>query len=177
LEPEGAYAVRFDPDYSLNQKMKGKLPTHIQWQNPDGSARTMMDLPILPGVRPAKAGDSLAVLLVPPAFPSYSWDNVDAVWQLLRFGPAILCVAVGLWLGRRNGFSRKAQAGWAVFHLLLGLPGLMAFLAVQEWTVRETCVNCKKRRAVDREHCEHCGAGFPAAEKTGTEIFEPLEAV
>mgnify|MGYP001160529373 CR=1 FL=1 len=32
----------------------------------------------------------------------------------------------------------------------------------------------KRLRLVDREQCEHCGAGFAPPEKTGTEVFEPL---
>jgi len=46
---------------------------------------------------------------------------------------------------------------------------------VQEWPARVVCPQCKKRRTVDRENCEHCGAPFPPPEKNGTEIFVPLE--
>jgi hypothetical protein len=82
---------------------------------------------------------------------------------------------VGLWLGWRYRFSFAAQAGWAVFLLLFGLPGLLAFLSVQEWPAREACPNCKKPRVVDRAQCEHCEANFAPPEKTGTEVFEPLQ--
>jgi predicted amidophosphoribosyltransferase len=60
------------------------------------------------------------------------------------------------------------------FILVAGLPGLMAFGCVQEWPARVTCPHCQKRRVVDHETCEHCGAPFPPAEKNGTEIFEAL---
>ncbi len=69
-----------------------------------------------------------------------------------------------------------AQAGWAVFHVLFGVPGLLAFLSVQEWPAREACPNCKRLRLVDRAQCEHCGADFAPPEKTGTEVFAPLGA-
>ncbi len=88
--------------------------------------------------------------------------------------PAMICVAFGWWLGRRHHFTTKAQAGWGFFHLIFGLPGLLAFLAVQEWPMKESCPKCKKLRAVDREQCEYCGAEFAPPAKTGTEIFEPL---
>jgi hypothetical protein len=77
------------------------------------------------------------------------------------------------WLGRRYHFSFVAQVSWVGFIVLTGIPGLLAFLSVQEWPARESCPQCHKPRLVDREHCEHCGAEFPPPEKTGTEIFEP----
>jgi hypothetical protein len=90
--------------------------------------------------------------------------------------PAVLCAMIGWGLGRRHDFPARAQAGWVVFHLFFGLPGLLAFLSVQEWPARETCPNCKKLRVVDREKCPHCGAAFAPPEKNGTEIFAPLAA-
>jgi hypothetical protein len=96
---------------------------------------------------------------------------------LLSWGSAVLvCLPIGWWLGRRYRFSFAAQAGWAVFHVLFGVPGLLAFLSVQEWPAREACPNCKKLRVVDRPQCEHCGADFAPPEKTGTEVFAPLQA-
>ena len=56
------------------------------------------------------------------------------------------------------------------------MPGLLAFLSVQEWPAREACPNCKRLRMVDRAQCEHCGADFAPPEKTGTEVFAPLAA-
>ena len=91
-------------------------------------------------------------------------------------GAVLVCLPVGWWLGRRYQFSLAAQAGWAVFHLLCGVPGLLAFLSVQEWPAREACPNCKRLRVVDRAQCEHCGADFAPPEKTGTEVFAPLVA-
>ena len=88
----------------------------------------------------------------------------------------LVCLPIGWWLGRRYRFSLAAQVGWAMFHLICGVPGLLAFLSVQEWPAREACPNCKKLRVVDRAQCEHCGAPFAPPEKTGTEVFAPLGA-
>jgi hypothetical protein len=94
---------------------------------------------------------------------------------LLSWASAILvCLPIGFWLGRRYQFSIAAQAGWAVFLLLFGVPGLLAFLSVQEWPAREACPNCKRLRLVDRAQCKHCGAEWAPPEKTGTEVFAPL---
>jgi hypothetical protein len=88
----------------------------------------------------------------------------------------LVCLPVGLWLGRRYQFSIAALAGWAVFHLLFGVPGLLAFLSVQEWPAREPCPHCKRPRLVDRPQCARCGADWPPPEKAGTEVFAPLQA-
>ena len=58
-----------------------------------------------------------------------------------------------------------------------GFPGFLAFLSLQEWPAREPCPNCQRLRNVDREKCEHCGAGFAPPETKGTEIFERVEMV
>jgi hypothetical protein len=86
----------------------------------------------------------------------------------------LISALVGWVLGRRYNFNAKAQVGWALFHLISGFPGLLAFLGVQEWPARKPCPACKRLRTVDREHCEHCEALFAAPEKEGTELFEPV---
>lgn len=175
LEPTNTFAVKFDPDYLLNQASGGKLRSHIKWVNADGSVHNTVELPNLPELRrPPNLAEQLAVVLAPLAMPFWSWDEPLRIWNQLRIGLVVLWVWAGWWLGRRNHFPPTAQVAWAVHHLLFGLPGLLAFLAVQEWPARESCRNCKQSRAVDREQCEHCGADFAPPAKTGTEIFEPL---
>ncbi len=174
LVPTNTFAVRFDPDYLLNKESGGKLLSRVEWVNADESIRNTMDLPKLSEPAQLRLAERFVIPLMPPAFPLWSWDEPYRTWNLLRIIPAILCVWVGWWLGRRNNLTLKAQTGWGIFHLLFGLPGLLAFLAVQEWPAKESCPGCKKTRVVDRERCEHCGANFAPPEKTGTEIFEPL---
>ena len=88
----------------------------------------------------------------------------------------LVCLPVGWWLGRRYRLPVGARLGWALIHLVFGLPGLLAFLSVQEWPAREACPNCKRLRVVNRARCEHCGGEFAPPEKTGTEVFAPLGA-
>jgi len=131
-------------------------------------------LPKLPEVQRDTREEQFLLVLTPPAVPFYSGEKQYRVANVLRFVPAILCVLVGWSLGRRNNFTLKRQAGWAIFHLLCGIPGLLAFLAVQEWSPKEICSSCKKLRVVRRENCEHCGSKFAPPSRIGTEIFEPL---
>ena len=84
----------------------------------------------------------------------------------------LLWVPLGLWLGWRYGFSGRSQATWALFILLFGVAGFLAFVAVQEWPARKRCPGCGRLRVVTNQLCEHCGQPFPPPPKTGAEIFE-----
>ena len=175
LDPTNTYAVRFDPDHLLHRESGGNIPTHIKWFNADGLISHAMDLPKLPEMEFDNVGQRFLYALAPPAFPFYTWEKSYRAAHALRLMSAILCAAIGWWLARRYNFAQRAKLGWAFFHFAFGIPGLLAFLAVQEWPAREACPNCKKLRVVNREQCEHCTAPFAPPEKTGTEIFVPLE--
>jgi hypothetical protein len=116
-------------------------------------------------------------LLVPPLpifYQLLGWQLIPWSMVEISLGMAVVCAFAGWLIGRRYHFSFGTQLGWAVFHLLCGLPGFLAFLSVKEWPAREACPACKKMRLVENARCEHCAAGFAPAEKNGTEIFEPL---
>jgi hypothetical protein len=134
-----------------------------------------------PAVQRSFAGWSfwLSALFVPPVPLFYFLLGWKAAWLILlltkiSFGMAIVCALTGWWLGRRYQFSTGTQIKWAIFHLLAGLPGFIAFLSVQEWPARESCPHCRKLRVVNRVQCEHCGEAFAPVEKDGTEIIEKL---
>ena len=186
LERPGQFALWIGPSYRAQQETIGSLTNHVMWLASDQGVVRSAELPASPPYRAVDEPEAAAVCAVaPPALlmmlphlPFGGWLAELARGQSrISWAVAILvCVPIGLWLGRRYRFSFAAQAGWAVFHLLFGVPGLLAFLSVQEWPAREACPNCKRLRVVDRAQCEHCGADFAPPEKTGTEIFAPLEA-
>ena len=45
--------------------------------------------------------------------------GADSAWRRRRW----FWVPLGLWLGRRHNFRLQPRLGWAVFHLLCGIPG------------------------------------------------------
>jgi hypothetical protein len=184
LEATNRFALWLNANEQTNKVMGWSLPSHIVWLAAGQGALESTNLPSLSGYRgwTPTLTERLLRSVVPPAFysaPVFLY-GVDAfrnfLWKdlLISVVAAVVCAAVGWCIGRRYHFAVGCQLKWAGFHLLFGLPGLLGFLSVQEWPVRETCPSCKKLRGVDREHCEHCGAGFAPPEKTGTEIFEPL---
>jgi hypothetical protein len=95
------------------------------------------------------------------------WWDVGASVTL-----SVVCAGIGWGLGRRHHFGVGCQCRWVLFHLIFGLPGLVAFFSAQEWPAQEPCAQCKKPRPVNRDHCEHCGADFAPPARNGTEIFE-----
>jgi hypothetical protein len=186
LEPRGQFALWIEPSFRVWEQSKEALPIRSLWLAADKGVVRSMDLPGLPYRHSTpQPADLLTGSLIPlPLLVIVDFFMKSAglgrvpQWLLLLNGAvaAFVWLPIGWWLGRRYRFSLAAQTGWAVFHLLFGVSGLLAFLSVQEWPAREACPNCKKLRAVDHAQCEHCGAGFAPPEKTGTEVFAPLGA-
>jgi ABC-type transport system involved in multi-copper enzyme maturation permease subunit len=186
LMPPGQFALWIAPGGRWDAETRAKHPGHVMWIARDQGVLKSLDLPALPVARYVpRPGERLLSFVMPPALlaalpvgPMWVWGT-GIPRELLLFscaGAVLVCLPIGLWLGRRYHFSIAAQAGWAVFHLLFGVPGLLAFLSVQEWPAREPCPNCHRPRLVDRSQCRRCGAGWSPPEKTGTEVFAPLQA-
>jgi len=84
----------------------------------------------------------------------------------------ILCALLTVYEARRYAFSRLSTWAWAIFVLLTGVPGLLAFVGANEFPLRQPCHSCGRKRVVTREDCEHCGAPFPPPAHDGTEVLE-----
>lgn len=171
------FAVWFDPDYQLNQKVGWTMPIHIVWLGEDDAVSKSVDLALIRPDEETYWPDKLATALLPPPVHVEFNDKIYQSWNLLSYALALICSAIGWTLVRRYNYSSRASIGWTLFIFLLGIAGLLTLLCVQEWPVREICPKCKKLRAVDRESCEHCEAPFLPSEKNGTEIFTPLVKV
>jgi hypothetical protein len=181
LEPAGQYAIWASEIVRTNSPAGASPPVLVTWFGSGQGAPQSVELPALAQSHEWPTLQKLLSASVPPVFVAmtplldgHPWPSTIPK-ELLRISliVALACVPVVWWLGRRYHFSFVAQVSWVGFIVLTGIPGLLAFLSVQEWPARESCPQCRKPRLVDREHCEHCGAEFPPPEKTGTEIFEP----
>jgi len=186
LKPPGQFMAWMAPDYEENERAEWKLPIHVSWLVGDQGVVKRAEVASLPPYRSEPGlSEELLAAAMPPALVATvhlmteSFRLPRLPERLLAFSwvsAVLVCVPIGWWLGRRYRFTLGAQAGWAVFHLLFGLPGLLAFLCVQEWPARVPCPNCQRLRLVDRAQCEHCATDFAPPEKTGTEVFAPLGA-
>ena len=87
-----------------------------------------------------------------------------------------LLSAVLAWLiARRCVLSVRDRWLWAFGIFWLGPYGIFMLLALREWPVRVPCPNCGRKRSVQRELCEYCGAEFVRPLPDGTEIFDRAE--
>jgi ABC-type transport system involved in multi-copper enzyme maturation permease subunit len=182
LEADAEFVLQFHP---LRNGAAGEastnMPVHFKWIGADHQVSKTLELPQAPF--PQNFADKWLGLVAPPGVLMVAlavdkdFRRIAGDWRLFQFSlaaVAIGCMAIGWSLGRRYNFSLRSRVGWAVFHLLTGLPGLLAYIAIQEWPARVRCPNCSKLRIVTRETCVHCGSAFPPPEKVGIEIFEPL---
>ena len=185
LDPPGEFALWLAPAYGENERTGRRTPTRVEWLVEDRGVVRTAELPPLPRAEfRITVEEGLMFGVMPPvAWMVAKWINAHTSELLpppvlLSINLAVvglICIPVGLWLGRRYRFSAGAQAGWAVFNLLFGLPGVLGMLCVYEWPAREPCPSCQRLRMVGRAECEHCGAPFPPPEPNGTEILVPLD--
>jgi len=184
LDATNKFVVWIQPDGRTNKLSGWTLPAHVAWVVADQGVVHSTNLPSLAAYRgwqELPLTERLVRAVVPPGFLAAPavlygiatfrefilWWDVAASVAL-----SVVCAGIGWVLGRRNHFSVGGQCKWAVFHLVFGLPGLLAFCGAQEWPAQEPCAQCKKPRVVDRDHCEFCGADFAPPARNGTEIFE-----
>ena len=90
----------------------------------------------------------------------------------IALASAALFAALAAFIGQRYAFSGQRLALWTIIGFLGGPLGIVLMLSILEWPAREACPACGKKRVVDREHCEHCGAPFVPPPLDGTEVFE-----
>jgi hypothetical protein len=156
------------------------LPVEVKWLDGEKGVIKTAELPSLASAYFLRSARELKLVNVfrpavfPLSGPSAGVKLVDWEAMLICLGAALLVYVPSVWwLGRRYGFTIGARLGWSLFVLAAGFPGLIAFLSVHEWPIRETCPNCGKLRVVNRQECQYCGGASPAPQRSGTEIFAP----
>ena len=88
-----------------------------------------------------------------------------------------LALAVAGWCYRRHRrYGQPGAAAWSLFVLLLGLPGLLAYLAHRRWPVCLPCAACGRSVPRDRDACLACHQPFPEPPPKGIEIFAAVRA-
>ncbi|MBN8711157.1 MAG: hypothetical protein BGO12_01210 [Verrucomicrobia bacterium 61-8] len=109
--------------------------------------------------------------------PIWTWKAKDRnkaliYWMVATIVGLVCAGAVQVPL-RRTEFKGQ-RLGWTLFVFFFSLGGLLAFWIANDWPRRIACPACGRKRSVERETCEHCGAGWPAPKQDGTEIWEGL---
>jgi|GEM_PF-2326630 len=84
----------------------------------------------------------------------------------------VVSLALAIWTYRRHRRYESQGAGaWAVFVLLLGPLGLVAYLLHRSWPVRTACEHCGRPTPRNHSQCLACNQTFPAPELRGIEVF------
>jgi hypothetical protein len=125
----------------------------------------------LAGYTTARRGVHLGPIVEHLAYPLHLGLPSAQFWTLSG-ASAAACALLAYLIGLRRGWSWRGRILWTVGVFALGLPGLLTLLAIDSWPAREPCPACGKKRVVDRETCEHCGAAWRTRKRDGSEIFE-----
>ena len=133
---------------------------------------------------------------VAPAGPVILGGLVDATSQGIRgFGPGVvgrtlrrrpkrvalvllvqlLPAAFAAWLaGRlaaRRGRSPAVRRRWQWISLLFGPAAALTLASLHAQPVTIMCGECRRKRVIENDGCEHCGAAHRPPASDGTEIF------
>jgi hypothetical protein len=81
------------------------------------------------------------------------------------------------WLARRYVLARSQRIGWVLCGVPFGPTGVLLMVTLPDWPAQIACPACRRRRAVTREQCEHCGAPHAHPTLDGTEVFEADKVV
>jgi hypothetical protein len=101
---------------------------------------------------------------------SQIWSAIGEHWPSLAVLCAISGVLACLAARRQRVYGQRDVSSWAVFVLVFGLPGFVAYRVHRRWPVRAACPWCNRLAPRDRETCVHCGKEFPRPEPKGSEV-------
>ncbi|GAT33748.1 ABC-type transport system [Terrimicrobium sacchariphilum] len=174
--PQGIELAVASPDGKITRQQT--LP--LLYNSPPQSISKWLGEALTPlGARLLGAGITQALQFVENGYYRMvtEWNAAEKPLEMLRWLAAaavgLLCAALIQIPLKRDQFAGQRLA-WTVFAFFFGVFGLLAFWIANDWPRRLACPSCSRKRSVERETCEHCGAGWPAPKQDGTEIWEGL---
>ncbi|MFT5327052.1 MAG: hypothetical protein ACI8P0_004938 [Planctomycetaceae bacterium] len=111
-------------------------------------------------------------IVAPIVSPEASQTMPGLGWQWLLVALHSLIGAAGAFLlVRSRVHSASARTVWLVIAVLLGIYAWLAVIAIYPRSVTEQCTACSRRRRVDLDRCEHCGADWEIPDGAGIELI------
>jgi hypothetical protein len=97
--------------------------------------------------------------------------TLPRVWTPLAVVCLVSVVLAALVYSRHRRYSRQGATGWAMFVLLLGIPGAIGYLLHRNWPSRKRCETCGAVVPRDTATCLSCANRFPAPALKGIEVL------
>jgi len=149
----------------------------------NGTVQTSGDLPdkeqrltpLPPGTFTAPPGMVVGMTLVAPLMKPGSMGPLPksaGPWMLIALHAAVSVIGT-LLLVRSRVASIRSRLAWMAFGAIAGVGTWLAVIAVYPRTVLERCAGCERRRRVDRDRCEHCGAEWELPDSEGISLVGP----
>lgn len=150
---------------------------------PDGS---LVESGELPAVEITETSFLIESFMFPPALIA---GSVIVMWTIdpnsYRAGGAPdwgwLTIALHALIGGAGAFllarsrlrSWQVQVIWLITGLMVGVSAWLAVIAIYARPVVEDCASCQRRRRVDTDRCEHCGADWDVPDGEEIELIGP----
>jgi hypothetical protein len=168
-------------------------PTTVVWVDPEGKQLRAASVQLrernqedplqawaLVSLLPVPA--LLAMLAVVTSVPSWNAgasadfavnfaERVQAFWLPMTVLMVLSAMLALLAYRRHRRYESRGAGAWAVFVLLLGPLGLVAYLLHRSWPVRTACEHCGRPTPRNHSQCLACNQTFPAPELRGIEVF------
>ncbi len=139
---------------------------------PDHSAPTAYNDFLLGeiAVPPAILAGWLAVVMT--IYPDVNWlETIPGFLPILLVLLAFIAGSGAMFLTHYHDRSKNEQITWLVVGVLMGFSAWVAIPAIYRRPVKEKCTKCDRKRRVDLDRCEHCGAEWEAQENEGIELI------
>ena len=88
---------------------------------------------------------------------------------------AFLATIVTYAMARVRGLSTRQQITWSLIGFVSGLGAALAVVAIYPQVHLVQCAGCNRKRRIERDRCEHCGAEWEQPATEGIEIVETFE--
>jgi hypothetical protein len=173
---DGRWMLNYEPDSSA----KNTVPRRVVFFSADGNLLQEVAMqPLSTYMQDESPSDLVCEAFATPpgllfGLMSFkAWDLKSGTPILWTFSLTVgcLCCAMSIRLARRRLYSCAAIGGWAALNLLLGIPGVLLLLSVDDAVPTDRCESCGKPRPITLEKCPLCAADFASPPKTGIEIF------
>ncbi len=148
----------------------------------------VQDAATLPDLIVERRHEQTEVLVLPPVMvvvltaissflapDEYRQINFPALFWLLLVLHS-LAGGIGVFILARGRVQGARQlVVWLTIGLLAGVSAWLAVVAIYSRWVTESCTACQRRRRVDTDRCEHCGAAWEVPDREGIELVGPRD--